>query len=38
MVTNIAKPARGRPKSFIPDEALDRDPALLQDTALTDAG
>src|SRR5258708_26549166 len=24
MVTNIAKRARGRPKGFIPDEALDR--------------
>jgi hypothetical protein len=24
-VTNIAKRARGRPKGFIPDEALDRD-------------
>jgi AcrR family transcriptional regulator len=24
MVTNIAKRPRGRPKGFIPDEALDR--------------
>ena len=38
MVTNILRRARGRPKGFIPDEALDRDRALLQDTALKDAG
>ena len=37
-VTNIVKRTRGGPKGFIPDEALDRDPALRQDTALKDAG
>jgi hypothetical protein len=37
MVTNMSKRARG-PKGFIPDEALDRDRALLQDTAVKDAG
>ncbi len=38
MVTNNEKRARGRPKGFIPDEALEPRPALLQDNALKDAG
>ena len=36
--TNYSKRSIGRPKGFIPDEALDRDRALLQGTAVKDAG
>jgi len=36
--TSYSKRALGRPRGFIPDEALDRDRALLQGTAVKDAG